>query len=140
MKFFVAFILTALLSFASALFFPWWIIAVAAFIVAVAIPQKGFAAFISGFLGLFILWGIQSFYFDSNNQHLLATKVASILPLGGSYIAVILVTACIGGLVAGMAALTGSFTRNETGSRSIVAGEVRVREIEGRREEIEVRR
>src|SRR3978361_626800 len=104
MKFLVAFILTALLSFAGALFFEWWIIAVAAFIVAVLIHQRAFKAFLAAFLAFFVLWAVQSSLIDSQNDHLLSTKVASILPLGGSSVAVILVTAFIGALVGGMAA------------------------------------
>lgn len=119
MKFIVAFVLTILLSFAGALYFPWWIIAVAAFIVAVCIPQHPFKAFVAGFLALLILWGSQAFFIDSRNQHLLATKVASILPMGGSYIVLILVTAFIGALVAGMAALTGSLLRAPQRTRVI---------------------
>lgn len=111
MKFFVSLVLTALLSFAGALFLPWWIIAVAAFIVAAFIPQKALMSFVTGFVALFILWGVQAFIIDTNNNHLLATKVANLLPLGGSYIVLILVTAFLGGLVAGMAALTASFLR-----------------------------
>ncbi len=111
MKFFIAFILTALLSFSWALFFPWWVIAVAAFIVAALIPQPAFKAFISAFLALFLLWGGQAFLIDTRNAHILSAKVAAILPLGGSYIVLILLTAFIGGLVAGVAALTGSFLR-----------------------------
>jgi hypothetical protein len=120
MKFAIAFILTALLSFAGALFFPWWIIAVAAFIVALIIQQKAVPSFFAAFLALFILWGVQSSLIDAKNEHLLANKVASILPLGGSYIAIIIVAALIGGLVAGLSALTASFA----GRRKGVAKEV----------------
>lgn len=116
MKFIIAIILTALLSFAGALFFPWWIIAVAAFLVALIIQQKALASFLSAFLALFILWGVQSYVIDAANEHLLATKVAAILPLHGSYIAIIIVAAFIGGLVAGMAALTASFARRRQGT------------------------
>lgn len=118
MKFFIALILTALLSFSWALFFPWWIIAVAAFIVAAVIPQQRYKAFISGFLALFFLWGGQAVLTDIKNAHILSSKVAGILPLGGSYIALILFTAFIGGLVAGLAALTGSFLRTPVVSAS----------------------
>lgn len=114
MKFFVALILTALLAFAESLFFPWWTIAIASFIVAVFIHQKPFKAFLSGFLGLFLLWGGYSFYVDLKNEHILSQKIALILPLEGSSILLILVTAFIGGLVGGLAALTGSFTKRET--------------------------
>ena len=112
MKFFVALLLTALLSFAGALFFPWWIIAVAAFIVAALIPQRSFLAFVAGFAALFILWGVQAAIIDAGNHHVLSTKVAGLLPLRGSYTILILLTAFIGGLVGGMAALTGSFLRS----------------------------
>ena len=111
MKFFVSFILTVLLSFAAALFLPWWIISVMAFIVAVVIPLRPSASFFAGFIALFFLWAVQSFIIDFQNEHILATRVASILPLGGSYILLIFLTAFIGGLVAGLAALTGSFLR-----------------------------
>ena len=82
-----------------------------AFIVAALIHQRAGKAFLSGFLGLFLLWGILAFIIDQNNQHLLSAKVAELLPLGGSSFLLILVTALIGGLVAGLAALAGSFMR-----------------------------
>ena len=112
MKFTVALLLTALLSFAGSLFFPWWIIAVAAFIVAVFIHQRPPVAFAAGFTALSLLWSIQASYIDFNNQHLLSAKIANVLPLGGNYVLLISITASIGGLVAGMAALTGSYLRS----------------------------
>jgi hypothetical protein len=119
MKFIVSFFLTILLSFAGALFLPWWIIAVAAFLVAALIHQRPLKSFLAGFLALFILWGAQAFFLDIENEHLLATKVAAILPLGGSYIVLILVTAFDGGLVAGMSALTASFLRGSRRKRIV---------------------
>ena len=111
MKFIFALVLTALLSFAGALFFSWWIIAIAAFLVALVIHQAAWRSFLAAFLALFILWGIQAALIDAQNEHLLAAKVARILPLGGSYLLLIIVASIIGGLVAGMAALTASFLR-----------------------------
>src|SRR5690349_16111124 len=114
MKFFVAFVLTALLSFACTLFFPWWTIAAAAFIVAIVIHQRPLASFLAGFLALFALWVIQCIIIDLHNEHLLSGKVASVLPFGGSYVAVIVFTGLVGGLVSGMAALTASFAKRRT--------------------------
>lgn len=111
MKFFVSLLLTALLSFAGSLFFPWWIIAITSFTVAALIHQQPFKAFLAAFFALFILWGLQAWWIDFKNDHLLATKVAAILPLGGSPYAIIAVSALIGALVSGMAALTGSYLR-----------------------------
>jgi hypothetical protein len=113
MKFLSAVILTALLAFAAGLYgiLPWWSFAITSLVVAVTVHQKAGRAFLSGFTGLFLLWSILAFLKDSANDHLLASKVAQILPLGGSYIVLILVTGIVGGLVAGLAALTGSYIR-----------------------------
>lgn len=111
MKFISASALTALLGFAACLYGPWWSFAITTAIVAIAIHMQSFRAFASGFTGLFILWFAQALWIDNENNHLLSEKVASILPLGGSTMALIFVTAFIGALVAGFAALTGSLAR-----------------------------
>jgi hypothetical protein len=49
---------------------------------------------------------------DQSNHHILATKVANILPMKGSYVLLILVTSIVGALVGGLASLTGSFIRS----------------------------
>lgn len=112
MKFIVAILLTALLSYAAGLFtvLPWWSFAVCAFIVALAIHQKPWKAFLAGFLALAVLWGLMAFLLDSANGQVLSSKVAGVLSLGNSAI-LLLVTALVGGLVAGFAALTGSYLR-----------------------------
>jgi len=61
---------------------------------------------------LFILWGVFAIIIDVNNEHLLSQKIATILPLNGSYTLLILITALVGALVSGFAALTGSFARS----------------------------
>ena len=111
MKFFFAFILTILLSFAACLFLPWWSIAVAAFIVAALIPQKPFKAFLTGFIALFLLWGGLSFWMSNNNDHILAHKISQLILKMDNPIALILATAVMGALVAGLAALAGSYLR-----------------------------
>lgn len=111
MKFIVSVIVTGLLSFAAGLYMPWWSLAVAAFIVAALIPQKPWKAYLSGFLGLFLLWGLLACWIDMKNQHILSQKMAQVFPLGGSWILLILVTALVAALVAGFAALTGSYVR-----------------------------
>lgn len=111
MKFFIAVLLTALLGFAAPLYLPWWSFAPASLIVALAIHQKPWKAFVAGFLGILFLWGIHAFILDNANDHILSQKVAQILPLNGSYILLIIITAFIGALVSGFAALTGSYAR-----------------------------
>ena len=111
MKFLISFIVTALLAFALCLFLPWWSIAVAAFLVAALIPQRPGKAFLTGFAALFVLWGALSFWLSSNNDHVLAHKVSPLVLKMDNPALLILATALIGALVAGFAALAGSYLR-----------------------------
>jgi hypothetical protein len=111
MKFFISLILTILLSFAACVFLPWWSIAIAAFIVAALIPQKPGKAFLTGFIALFLLWGGLSFWMSNNNDHILAHKVSQLILKMDNPILLVLATALIGALVAGFAALAGSYLR-----------------------------
>jgi hypothetical protein len=111
MKFLVAIILTALLAFISGLFLPWWGIAIAALLVAVVVNQSAGKAFLSGFLGVLLLWEGLAWWINMNNQGVLAKKIALVLPLSGNPVYLILVTGVVGGLVAGFAAMSGSFLR-----------------------------
>lgn len=112
MKFIVATILTAALAFISGLFLPWWALAFTSLLVALIIHQKAGKAFLAGFLGVFLLWGGLATWIDLQNNHILSQRIAQVLPLGGNSYLLIGVTALVGGLVAGMAALTGSFLRS----------------------------
>ena len=111
MKFTASILLTALLSFVICLYLDWWAIAIAAFIVAVLIRQPPLQSFLTGFIALLLLWGGISWWIDMKNEHVLSHKLSVLLPFGGSTFLMILVTALIGGLVAGFAALAGSYAR-----------------------------
>ena len=111
MKFLVALLLTAILSYAAGFYLPWWCIAVTAFIVAVAIPQKPGKAFLCGFLGLFLLWIGLALYIDMGNQHILSMKIAELLFKSHSHALIMSVTGLVAGLVGGFAALSGAYLR-----------------------------
>jgi hypothetical protein len=113
MKFIVVVLLTALLGYAAPLYLTWWSFAITSLIIAIFIHQKPFAAFIATFGGLFLLWTAMALIIDNANNHLLSQKIATILPLGGSSFLLILVTAFIGGLISGLAGITGSFARRQ---------------------------
>ena len=83
-----------------------------ALFVAVAIHQKPWKAFLSGFAALFVLWIVLACLSDIPNEHILSKKVTDILHFG-SYVILILVTGLVGGLLAGLAALTGSYVRKK---------------------------
>ena len=109
MKFIITTLLIALLSFLSGLYLPWWGFALAAFLVSALVPQRPGISFLAGFLGLFLLWSVLSWAMDAPNNSILSKKIAVLLPLGGSTVLLILITALVGALVGGGAALTGSY-------------------------------
>ena len=112
MKFLVALLLTALLSFIAGLYLPWWGIVIAAFLSALLIYQNAGSAFLSGFLGLFLLWSGLSFWIDAKNESIFSAKIGALLGIGNNPFLLILITGLVGGLVAGFAAMTGSFLRS----------------------------
>ena len=113
MRFIVSLALIALLSFAACIYFPWWSIAIIAFVVAVLIPQNAGTSFLTGFIALFLLWGILSFWMSSSNDDILAHRISLLIFKIDSPYLLMIVTALIGGLVAGIAALSGSYLRRK---------------------------
>jgi len=113
MKFILSIFLVGLVTYAIGIYgtLPWWSFVVTNLIIAIALPIKPLQSFIAGALGVGALWAGLAFGIDLANNHILSTKVAQILPLGGSYIALIIVTAFVGALLGGLASLTGSFVR-----------------------------
>jgi len=117
MKFIVAILLTAVLSFISGLFLPWWGIAIVALLVAVLVHQRAGKAFLAGLLGVFLLWAGLAWWIDMKNNGVLSHKMAHVLPLGGNTFLLIVVTGLVGGLVAGFAAMSGSYLRASANTR-----------------------
>ncbi|MBO9572508.1 MAG: hypothetical protein J7497_09920 [Chitinophagaceae bacterium] len=111
MRFLFSILLIALLAFAAGIYLPWWSVAIAAFIVAVVIPQSPGLSFLAGFSGVLLLWLVLSWSITSSNDHVLAAKIARILPLNGSVLLLVIITSLIGGIIGGLAALTGSLLR-----------------------------
>ncbi len=114
-KFPVSILLVALATFAIGLYgsLPWWSFAVTNFLIAIAIVQKPWVSFMSGALGVGAIWAGLATGIDMANHHLLSTKVANILPLQGSYVILIIITALVGALVGGFASLTAAYLRKK---------------------------
>ncbi len=117
MKFLISLLLTALLSLALGIFFPWWSIALAALTVALTIYQLPGYAFVSGFAAVFLLWGAMAWWINSANQDIMASRISLIVLKQDNPLLLVLITALIGGLVAGMASLTGSLLRRSLTTR-----------------------
>jgi hypothetical protein len=108
MKFLIAFLLMAVLSFSLSLFLPWWVIAPACFLVAVAMQLKPGISFLCGFASLFSMWGWYTLYISSVNEDILAHRLSVLLLNSDNSYMLIFLTALIGGLVGALSALSGS--------------------------------
>ena len=111
MRFLLSTVLIFLLAFVTGMFFPWWALAIVAFGVALLVPQSNWSSFGAGFVGIFLLWSIVAFWIDVKNGSLLSQKVAQLFSLGSSSVLLILITALLGAMVGGFAALTGGSLR-----------------------------
>jgi hypothetical protein len=111
MRFLLSILLTAVLAFVAGMYLEWWSIAIVAFLVALLLPQGLGRSFLAGFLGIFILWGVLSLWIDIKNDGLLSGKMAGLFGLGSSGILLVIITALVGALVGGFAAMSGSSLR-----------------------------
>lgn len=110
MKFITSLLLIIAVSWILQLFLPWWIIAVVAVMVGLLVSQSSFAAFLAGFLGIGLLWFGYAAGINIQNDGILASRVAELFQVGSHWL-LVLITALVGGLVAGFAALTGNSIR-----------------------------
>jgi hypothetical protein len=106
MKFLAHFIVVLLLSWLVQSFLPWWTMAVVAFATGLFFKQGGSRSFLAGLLGVGLLWFVVAWYSDSSTNSILSEKVAGIFPTKTIGL-LLLVTAFIGGLVGGLASMTG---------------------------------
>ena len=105
------FLVILILSFAGGYFLPWWIVAIAAFVAALFMGRTPGKSFWSGFGAVFIVWAVLALFKSVPNDHILASRVVQLFPLPNNWIWLLLVTAFVGGLVGGMAALSGVLIR-----------------------------
>ena len=109
MKFVVQLIAIAASAFILELFMPWYGIAFAAFAMGYSLKTK--ANFLAGFLGIALLWLVKAWLIDASASAPLTEKVAAILTVNKTLLFAI--TALIGGLIGGFAALSGSLLKAE---------------------------
>ncbi len=111
MKFLASVLLMALVGFALGLYLPWWSVALTGFGISFFLYQKPMVALMTGFLSIFLLWGILTIVRSQVNDHILAHRVSILILQKDSPNLLILVTALIGGITGGMGALCGSLLR-----------------------------
>jgi hypothetical protein len=116
MKFIISLLLTALLGYTAYLFhdaIAWWGFSLGAFLVGWIVPQKAWLSWLAGFTGMLLCWGIISWNINNDNQGLLAGKMSQLFGLAPNAMVMIVITALLGAIVGGFAALIGAFLRKK---------------------------
>jgi hypothetical protein len=113
------FALILVLAFLAQLFLPWWVIAPLCFILAAGLGGPAGRAFGAGFMGIGLGWLLTAAWLNAKSASILSHRVAQLLPLGGNGWVLVLVTAVLGGLVGGLAALAGSWARQAAAPKAV---------------------
>lgn len=109
--FFLKLILIALLAWGAQYLTVWFAGPLMALVVNLFWKGSSAQGFFTGFLGPGILWFSLALCTDLQTGGILTEKMARILPLGGSRIGLVSVTAFIGALVGGLCGWTGAVAR-----------------------------
>jgi hypothetical protein len=117
MKLFIRLLLIAIFSYLFSLFLPWWIIAVVGFMVGWLVPGGLLSAFVSGFLGVAIVWVAYAWKLDTANESAFSSLILQIIPLGQPLV-LIVVAGMIGGLVGAFSTLSGAMLRSKPKKKS----------------------
>ena len=110
MKFVFRLLLIIIFCFLAERHLPWWSIAFISFIFSFLITGNYFSIFVSGFLGVGILWAGMAWKIDYETQSILTEQIAALFNLEeNTYL--ILLTGVVGGIVGGLAAVAGNSLR-----------------------------
>jgi hypothetical protein len=112
MKFLLAVISTAMLAYVTGIFLPWWSVALTGFVSGVWLLQKPGMSFLSAFLAVFLLWACFAFIRSQMNDDILAARFSQLILKSRNPLLLVLLTGTIGGLTAGLGALSGSLLRS----------------------------
>ena len=91
-------------------YFPWWWPAVPGLIIGFWKPRTPTRTFLAACVGAGVAWAAVAIYFEWRNEGILSARVAPLFHLPGS-LGLILATAAIGGLTAGLGAMLGDHFR-----------------------------
>ncbi len=109
--FFILFLLIFLLSTLAQLWLPWWVVIPICLGLAAWRRGAAGAAFLAGLRGVALSWWLPAAWLNTHGAALLATRLATLLPLGGSSWLLVLLGGLLAGLVGGLAALSGAWGR-----------------------------
>ncbi|MBI1286357.1 MAG: hypothetical protein GC178_02155 [Flavobacteriales bacterium] len=104
-------ILIAGLSALTQTYFPWWTAVLVALAVETALGKGDSTAFFSGFYGVAIPWMALSLFIDVKSDSILTMQILELFKLPTFGIVMVIITGFLGGLVAGVASMTGGWIR-----------------------------
>lgn len=110
MNFSLKVILTALLGFAFQAFLPWWSVTVAAFLVGIIAREKYRWVFLTGLMGIGLLWFFHAWGVHIQTEGILSDRVAGLFGFG-SGTPLVYLSGLIGGLIGGLGTVTGKAFR-----------------------------
>jgi len=117
MKFFLRLILIGILTYFLSIIAPWWIIVIIGFLGGLLIPGSSMTVFVSGFLGVGIIWMAYAWKLDAENESRFSNVILELLPVSDSTILIALL-GVIGGLCGGLSSLTGALLRQPKPKKS----------------------
>lgn len=107
-------LLIAVLSLLAQLLLPWWSLAIVAFLVCFWRGSSAGKAFLYGFTGVSLVWLIYSLSIHLQTDGVFTGRMSELLFKMNSAAIPLLVTVVLGGLVGGMAGLSGFLIRQTT--------------------------
>lgn len=110
MKLIIKIMLIAALAYLSGMYLPWWGVVVVPACVSLIIPTSGFGAFVSGFIGVGLLWMVLSWKIDIESHGILTNKMASLFNVDDP-IYLVIASGVIGALAGGLGSATGNSFR-----------------------------
>ncbi|GAB3299951.1 hypothetical protein [Hymenobacter tenuis] len=110
-RFWLLLFLIAALTSVAQLFLPWWSLVPVCLLLAAWRGSSAWLAFLVGLLGTGLSWWLPALWLNTHGAERLASRLASLFPLGGNAWTLALLSGLIAGLVGGLAALTGYWAR-----------------------------
>lgn len=110
MLFLFRLILISLLSYLFAMIAPWWSAIICAAVVAFFLPGNNFNAFLSGFMGVGLIWMVMAWKLDVEAESIMSQKMVALFPVDDVNM-LLIATAVVGGLAGALGAFVGNSFR-----------------------------
>ena len=113
-------LLIAIVSLLAQLVLPWWIVALVAFAVCFwrgPVSGRSVAAFWYGFAGVALVWLVYALFIHVRTDGIFTGRMSQLLLKTNASAVLLLLTAVLGGLVGGLAGLSGHAMRQAMGNQ-----------------------